>query len=308
MADVHHIPGSLLAQMDHNTLRVCFTMDCEQIAALAYQGGPETWELGERAIHGYCETLRQAGLWATLFVVPQGADRYRKTLQQWADAGIEVGLHYHPQDHGYPEYFGACTSDEQEVMLREAIEHWSQQLGLQPMVFRPGNFSASDATFPTLVRLGFRAGSVSLPLRNFTQARANWVGAPLDPHFAHPANRLLAGELDFLEVPVTVDWESMVWGGRTPLDLRIELVDSRSHGFTIRKAVQRQLDSGVPPTVVVYTHNIFDYSDRSEFRRKVLDGIIEEIGRTAELHDLNLQPFTLMGLRQLMLREAQPAS
>ena len=184
--------------MNSNELYACFTMDCEQIDELAYQGGPVTWELGERSIRGYCETLLEQGLRATLFIAPQAAERYRTTFLELAGAGTELGLHYHPQDHGYPDFFGAFTSEEQDQMLREAMDQWSQALGLTPFVFRPGNFSANDATFPTLVRLGFLAGSVSLPQRNFMEARANWVGAPFDPHLAHRANRLLPGDLPFL--------------------------------------------------------------------------------------------------------------
>jgi len=299
--------GGAFLQMDSSELYVCFTMDCEQIDDLAYQGGPATWELGERAILGYCETLASFGLGATLFVVPQAAPRYRSTLLQLADTGIEVGLHYHPQDSGYPDFLGAFTAGEQESMLREAIDQWSQVLGRAPHVFRPGNFSANDATLPTLVALGFQAGSISLPLRNFVEARANWTGAPFDPHFTHRANRLLAGDLPFLEVPVTVDWESRMWGGRTPQDLRIELVDARAHGFTIRKSLDRQLSSGQQPLLVIYTHNIFDYSDPGEFRRQVLDGVLAEIQPAAELHHMPIRPITLLGLRARMLETSRAA-
>jgi hypothetical protein len=277
-------------------------MDCEQINDLANQGGPITWDLGERAIRGYCETLLAAGLKATLFVVPQGTTPYRRALLDLSAAGIEVGLHYHPQDHGYRDFFGAFDGEEQEQMLRPAIASWSQDLGRMPQVFRPGNFSANDATFPLLAQLGFLAGGVSCPLRNFTDARANWVGAVMDPHFTHRANRLLAGDLPFFEVPMTVDWESIMWGGRTALELRIEMVDARSHGYTIRKAVKRQLDAGMAPVIVVLTHNIFDYGSTAEFRRTVLDGIIAEIRRAAEAQGLTVQPATLMELRTLYSR------
>jgi hypothetical protein len=294
--------------MDNSELYVCFTMDCEQINEFACQGGPTTWELGERAIRGYCEALMAHGLTATLFVVPQGAPRYRNTLFELGDAGIEIGLHYHPQDSGYPDFLGAFTGADQEMMLREAMDQWSQVLGRDAVVFRPGNFSANDATLPTLVRLGFQAGSISLPLRDFIEARANWTSAPFDPHFGHRANRLLAGDLPFLEVPVTVDWESRMWGGRTPQDLRIELVDARAHGFTVRKSLERQLSSGKQPLLVVYTHNVFDYSDSNEFRRQVLEGVVAEIRQAAESHHLTIRPLNLLDLRALMLEANPPTS
>ena len=33
---------------------VVFTMDCERIASESPPGGPDTWELSERAIGGFC--------------------------------------------------------------------------------------------------------------------------------------------------------------------------------------------------------------------------------------------------------------
>ena len=259
------------------TLRVCFTMDCEQVAA--HQGGPPTWEYGERSIRGFCEALLAQGMGATLFVVPVGAEKYRAALADLAGAG---------QSH----------------MLSEAKVQWTQALGREPLVVRPGNFSANDATFPVLAGLGFLASSASCPLRNFIDAKANWTGAPLDPHFTHAANRLLAGDLPLFEAPLTVDWESFMWGGRTPLELRIEMVDARAHGYTVRKAVKRQLDSGIPESVlVVLTHSVFDYSDPAEFRRQVLDGLIAEIRRTAELHEIAVRSTTLLELREIHLEE-----
>jgi hypothetical protein len=289
--------------MNDKLLFVNFTMDCEEVGA--HQGGPANWDLGERAIRGYCETLLDHGLGATLFIVPKAAEYYRATLLELGQLGnenIELGLHFHPQDHGYPEFLGAFTAEEQQQMLRDGMEPWAQALGIAPQVFRPGNFSANDATFSILVELGFLAGSVSCPMRNFVEARATWVGAPLDPHFAHPANRLMAGDLPFLEVPLTVDWESIMWGGRTPLELRIEMVDARAHGFTVRKAVKRQLDQGQEtPMLVVSTHNIFAYDDLTEFRRQVLDGLVAEIHRAAEMYELTLAPISLLSLREHLM-------
>lgn len=284
------------------TLRVCFTMDCEQVAA--HQGGPPTWEYGERSIRGFCEALLAQGMGATLFVVPVGAEKYRAALADLAGAGIELGLHYHPQDHGYNDFLGAYTGAGQSHMLSEAKVQWTQALGREPLVVRPGNFSANDATFPVLAGLGFLASSASCPLRNFIDAKANWTGAPLDPHFTHAANRLLAGDLPLFEAPLTVDWESFMWGGRTPLELRIEMVDARAHGYTVRKAVKRQLDSGIPePVLVILTHSVFDYSDPAEFRRQVLDGLIAEIRKTAELHEIAVRSTTLLELREIHLEE-----
>ena len=48
---------------------------------------------------------------------------------------------------------------------------------------------------------------------------------------------LLSGGLDFVVIPQTIDPDSRMWGGKTPLDLRVELVDAKNHWYTIHKAV-----------------------------------------------------------------------
>ena len=129
--------------------------------------------------------------------------------------------------------------------------------------------------------------------------RAVWTGAPKDAHFAHRANRLLIGDSDFLEVPITVDWESMIWGGQTPLDLRVGAVDARSHSFTVEKNVRRMLaDQTSIKTICAFTHNYFDYSNIAEFRRETLDGMIGSIRASAARYGLPVRGVTLKQLRQ----------
>lgn len=290
--------------MNNNSLFVVFTMDCEQVGA--NQGGPHDWDLGERAILGYCRTLLDHGLTATLFLVPRAADRYRRTVRPLMEDGIEAGLHYHPQDHGHADFLGAYTYEQQFEMLGNAVQEWEEVMGQRPRVFRPGNFSANDSTFPVLEALGIAAGSVSCPRRNFTEVRANWAGAPLDAHFAHRANRLLAGDMGFFEAPLSVDWESMMWGGRTPLELRLEMVDARAHGFTIRKIIDRQIKTGVLPHLVVMTHNVFAYGDPAEFRQQVLTGVIKEIEHAAQEASLSPKGVTLQTLRGVWTQPVKP--
>ena len=224
-------------------------------------------------------------------------------LEDW---GAELGLHLHPQDYGYADYLGGYTLEEQKNMLEEACTLWSEALGKRPQSFRGGNFSANDATFPALAGCGFRQGSLSVPGRSFTRVKSNWAGGSMQPYHAHPANRLLAGALDFLEIPVTADWESVMWGGLTKLELRLEMVDARSHGFTIRKNVDRQLDAGVEhPYLLALTHNIFDYSNPAEFRRQVLDGVLDEIDRYAGEKELQKTGFTLAAYHERVDRETE---
>lgn len=282
-----------------NTLDVMFTMDCEAIADLAAEGGPKTWEFCGKAIAGYCETLFARNLKPTLFVVPYTAEKIAPLLLEMEKEGAELGLHYHPQDYGYADYLGAYDYDEQHKMLSEARRMWEDALGKAPVSFRGGNFSANDHTFSVLRDLGFSQGSLSVPGRNFTRVKSNWAGSPMLPYHTNRANRLLEGNMDFLEIPTTADWESTMWGGLTKLELRVEMVDARAHGFTVRKSVDRQLEQRIEhPYLLALTHNIFDYSDLHEFRRQVLDGLIAEIDSYAEKKELIRKGYTLSDYHQ----------
>lgn len=275
-------------------LNVIFTMDCEAINGLASEGGPNDWDFCKRSIIGYCEVLLKKNFRATLFIVPFTANKLSRILLELEEEGVELALHYHPQDHAYKDYLGAYDGEQQLSMLSEASDMWAQAIGKKPESFRGGNVSANDYTFPALERLGFRQSSCCMPGRNFTRVKANWKGSPMYPYHTNKANRLIEGSLELLELPMTVDWESIMWGGLTPLELRIEMVDARAHGFTIRKNVDRQLkDDFSLPYISVLTHDIFDYSDKSEFRTHVLEGVIAEIERCAEANGMGLNGATL---------------
>lgn len=99
---------------------------------------------------------------------------------------------------------------------------------------------------------------------------------------------------------MTVDWETMIWGGVTPLDLRIEAADSRSHGYTIEKNLRRMIDESVfPRTLVPMTHNFFDYSNELEFRTITLKGVISAIKSFAIKYQMQIRAMTLAQFREI---------
>ena len=89
-----------------------------------------------------------------------------------------------------------------------------------------------------------------------------------------------------------------MWGGKHPLDLRVELVDAKNHFYTIDKALRRQLgDASIPvKSIRATTHNIFDFSDPKDFRRETLDGIIRHTKSLAEKHNVSIHPATVTQL------------
>ena len=189
--------------------------------------------------------------------------------------GHEVGLHMHPAAQGYEEFLGIYGPGMQEKILGEAVDRFRQVMDCEPEMFSMGYSSANDYTYPVLHKLGFRHGKISCPGRALPECAAVWAGAPLFVHYGHPYNRILPGTLDFVDIPPTVDWESLIWGGKHPQDLRIELVDAKNHYYTMMKSLERQREEKIPVRYLhAFTHNVFDYSDPRSFRRETLEKVI----------------------------------
>ncbi len=273
-----------------NPIHVCWTIDCE-----ATQKAIDDTALGVRSLRGFSDLLLENGCAGTLFVVPGDARAYPALLRELAGNGLQIGLHFHPQEEGYEDYCGAYTAEEQQAMYGRALEQFAEAVGFVPETFRTGNCSANDSTFPVTQELGFTSCSHSMPGRNLPGLRSNWVNAPLSVHSAHRANRLLEGDMDLVEVPVTTDPDSMLWSGGHPQDLRVELFDAKNHRYMIDKILSREQarPSGLVRTVVVLTHNIFDYSDPADFRRQTLRQMIRDLGQLADRKGLDLIPSTI---------------
>jgi len=179
----------------------------------------------------------------------------------------------------------------EEVPAEEAIEVFSEYMGRTPLSFTPGYGSANDYTFPALEAVGLKQGLVSVPTRDLPQCACVWGNSPLGCHYAHRYNRCLEGNVDFVNVPGTIDPESRMWGGKHPQDLRVELVDAKNHYYTIEKAVKRQLQEDSPVKYIkAVTHNTYDYSDKNNFRRETLIGIINAVRKICEQNSCKLVP------------------
>ena len=254
-----------------NGFYLLISVDCE-----ATQHSICDPKLGQRAVNGVLEILSAEDLLATFFVIPTDLEASPELYRQALEAGHEVGLHLHPADLGYEEFLGIYGREDQKKIISEASDRFAQVMEYAPKSIRTGYFSANDSTFQVLKELGFTHGGMSCPTRMLPECAAVWAGAPLDIHYAHPHNRLTAGDLDFVEIPITIDPDSRIWGGKQPLDLRVEQVGAKDHWYTINKAVERQIaPKTVVPHISIYTHNTFDYSDERDFRRETLCKMIK---------------------------------
>jgi hypothetical protein len=271
------------------TLLFSIQIDCEST-----QHAVKNPALGERSIRGLGSVFAETGTRGTFFVIPGDIEIHAAIYKELESAGHEIGFHVHPADQGYGEFLGDQSPEIQRRILTEAIDRFSQAMGRRPISFCPGYGSANDYTFGILEELGLTHGMVSFPTRNLPQCASVWAGSSLDPRYPHRYNRVLNGDVNFVDLPPTVDPESRMWGGAHPQDLRVELVDAKNHWYTIDKAVRRQLSQNTPVKQVhAITHNIFDYSDPKNFRRETYVGMVNGARQIAEREKLKFQAATL---------------
>jgi hypothetical protein len=249
--------------------------------------------IGERAISGLGEILTSQAMKATFVVIPQDMKIHSHIYRLLEAQGHEIGLHIHPASQGYGNFLGVYSFQDQYKIIKQGVEIFAEYMGHPPKAFTPGYCSANDFTYPVLEELGFTHGLVSMPTRNLPQCACVWGNSPLDLHYPHRYNRCLVGDVNFVDVPITLDPDSRMWGGAHPQDLRIELVDAKNHWYTIHKSVCRQIAAGetVPiKHIKAATHNTFDYSDPHNFRRETLLGVIAAVRQICDQEGITLVP------------------
>lgn len=260
-------------------LHVAITMDCEPLKTGTHASatGPDTWELGERAVRGFKRIAADFGLPVSYFVHPEAALAQSRLLLELRDQGACLGLHMHPWKYSmsrhdgrrYLDHMGGLDANEQRHLVSEATALWREALGYRPIYFRPGTFSANDSTFPVLAELGFRGGSCSLPGRLMPEMRAVWTGTVPDPHRAHRSFRQVEGDLDFAEMPLSTDFSGSLdgrVGGKLHPDLRPDIDWEEQYGITYRTIAHNIVDQVIErapavPVINLVTHNHFDYSN-----------------------------------------------
>lgn len=293
----------------NNILWVTFSMDVERILELSPVGGPLTWEQAERSVRSYCDILMEKGYPATLFIVPDTAEKQSELLRALAREGHECGMHFHDQgwkDHWQTpdeyKYLGEYSGEMQKKYLAEARDQTAQALGFTPDAFRPGNLSANDETFVALREVGFTHGSNSLPGRHWPVV-AEWQNACLDVHRTHRESRLIPGDMDFVEIPIT--------GGQTTfVDTRFEDASGELIADTIEKSIQRQIQEGVAfKHICLFTHNFVRYWDAEPTEDEYV-GIhslrmtLERLPEIAAAAGLEVRGATMKSIREAFLADA----
>lgn len=280
-----------------NRLHITFTMDCERIRKYSPPGGPESWELSERAVRGYLSILSELGFKGTFFIVPEAAERHREIFLEASDMGFELGMHYHPQsflDGRFQRYLGEYGYEEQLSQLSLALNFWEGSLGFKPKSFRPGNASSNEHTYKVLERLGFRQGSTYIPERNMPKYHAVYVGANPYPHH-------VKGLRDFLEVPMTSDMRVKPPINKDPPHLRVEWGSLEELLGIIDFWINHLVEEGVSvKSIVVITHNFIDYSDMEGKYARRVKRMAERIRQVAGDRGLKIEPVTIGELHEIV--------
>lgn len=284
-------------------LYVTFSMDGERIKAESPPGGPATWELSGRAIESYCRTLLDGGFKPTLFYVPECAQYHANLVRDLDAAGVESGMHTHPQsflDLQYEKYLGEYDREMQKYLIETGRDMLAEVFGKAPTSFRAGNLSASNDTFPVLAELGFRQGSSSLPERNAPNFAAIWTGAERYVHWTNADDMLRAGNLPLLEIPLTIDPYNFRDDGN-PSELRIEHGGFEDFHLPILNAALEEMEKTDPPMCVVciFTHNFIDYGNPEDPRAITLKKLIEHI---SALDGYEVVPANMADIRREWVR------
>lgn len=299
-----------LTQTNRQQLFFCYFMDCQTPRK---PGGSQeqTWEIAEAAVHGIVDLFEERGLLHALGLCsePEVAAAQPALFAEAAARGAWLALHF--QVRGYRPPGAAADYDWERPLTyydyeeqREAIviakDHWEQALGVAARSYGACCHQANDWTFPILDELGFRQSYVSGPGRYNPPWGHLWWGAFPFSHHASSKSRLVPGELELYEIPVTrtlvpeqvAPW---IW---MPTDYRPEAEKSYQQTMEIAGAWVREAMMRDHPILYLSagTHNTWDVADRASGRRKALEVSIEVAHDLAAELDLELVPASMEDL------------
>lgn len=294
---------------------IVISMDCEPIRSpenvSLTTSGPVSYQDSARLIRAFAATSAEYHFPVSFFIHPEVAIAHPEVFLEQEQNGATIGLHIHPykiHDTRFKSHFGALSENQQRTILAEASAVWHSAIGRRPLYFRPGTFSANDNTFRVLEDLGFRGGSLSCPGRLYPDLYAVWTGAPLDPHRANASFRLMEGNLDFINVPLTVDVSRLEH--REPHSfyrgLRPDYLES-DYLQTARNIVGRlKSQKPIAPIMMVVTHNDNDFTDPKDRVCQNYDTVLKAITQACAEADLEPVGVNLEFVCDLVRRQTKP--
>jgi hypothetical protein len=282
-------------------LHILFTLDCDAVALKrAARDVPRSWELSGRAIEGYCMRLLAAGFTPTLFLAHEAVAEHGPLLEELAGRGVELALLVHPptMELGrFQQDFGTYSADDQHQIVDFAAERFADVLGARPRSVRTGKYSASDATYKVLYDLGFRQGSISRPGWNLPRLAVRWDGALHDVHYADATSRLAAGDLPFLELPLSTDPSQRHTDGM-PYELIIDAGSLEALHLPVIEARLAAMEAAETPfrALCFSSGSHVDYYTDDNIHSRTLEALIDALLALADRYEL--APVTLAGAHQ----------
>lgn len=283
------------------TIDILVTMDVEPPLPEGSRpegaSGPKNWDDSARFIDGYAAIAAGHDLPVTFFLHPEVTQAHADLFHRLEAEGACLGLHLHPwkfSDGRYQAHFGGLDATLQCAILSEAVAMWQAGLGKRPEYFRPGTFSANDATFGVLEALGFRGGSCSIPGRVYPDLNAVWAGCPPDPHRANGAFRQLPGDLNFVNIPLSVDLSRVETRGNRQFcwDLRPDW-HKADYALIARNIVAQTLERApAVPVIQMVTHNDNDYTDPEDRVCRNFRAALDAIMRACAEHGVRARGAT----------------
>ncbi len=300
------------------TVYVLLTMDCETArsdlapCAIRMSGsGPADYGESARSICGYAETAARYGYPVTFLAHPEVAVENADLLLDLRDRGACPGLHVHPYKLRHRKYrydLGAYSAGEQTRIISDAMQVWESALGSPPSYFRAGYFSASDETPGVLEDLGFAGGSLSNPGRVLPGHHSVWTGAEPYPHRVDRKCRLIEGDSDFINVPVSVAFGRPVRRGHAG-ERGFEwsyVPHPYEHRAVIEDVLDRfRVDKPRFPVIVTDSHNDQEYLDPEHPARLNLELILRTIQDACARRGMRPEGITLDALCRLVLDDSR---
>lgn len=273
-----------------------YSIDCELPPNTPYTGperrpffhGPPTWEFAEASVRGFIERMHDLGVGAgaSLFVYPDVARHQKELYREMAAADVEIALHlnglrYSRLRGDSAKWLGEMSETEQREALRIAKEDLEETLGQECLGYRACYGSANNDTFRLCDELGFRWSSNSSQ-RYRPEFFANWSGSWPYPHHASPISKLICGDLQLFEIPVTVGltvyYDEEI---RQPLDLRVEtspekIGETREKLRAVMEENLIEMERRATPlrTIIGASHNTSLYAVHSTHQSQNLDWIV----------------------------------
>jgi hypothetical protein len=287
-------------------INILLTMDIEPLSLKTIWKGPADTDASERSAAAFAEIAREAGYPVSYFIHPEMAQIQRKFLLGLEADGACLGLHIHATKFQHPLWdyeFGHYGPDDQRHMLADGKEQWAMALGRDPVYFRPGAYSANDATFAALASMGFRGGSVSLPGRVWRARYCVWSGAEFDPHRTHEAFRLVRGSMDFANIPLSVDLQTPVMLKSVPSLQTLHPMSSVETPLLLRDIIGG-IKARTPdvPTLHLTANNGEPFDDSEGIWSAWLREVFAELGPACEEYGYRPVPATMETITDLVLQ------